>query len=123
MALEAGSGLIPDAAARVYDKSFELLGPLLGVSGVRALMLRSAKLSAGSFACLLDPQHLETSARLRACLDGQPAAVALDTAASLFGTFFELLALFIGQRLTTQIIRGTWQGLDQAEPAPEEKTT
>jgi hypothetical protein len=39
--------------------------------------------------------------------------VAGDSAAALFGTFFTLMTTFIGERLTTQVLRSAWPTIEE----------
>ena len=116
-----GAASTPDesaAAGRVYDKLHAHLAPLVGTAGVQALFVRSAKLAQGEFACLAEPAILESSTKLRECLQAQDPAVATESAAALFGTFFGLLTTFIGERLTIQVLRSAWPTIEAT--APEE---
>ena len=40
----------------------------------------------------------------------------MDAAAILFGTFFELLTTFIGERLTPQVLRSAWPTIEETAP-------
>jgi hypothetical protein len=115
-----GEGSCATAAGRVYDKIHAHLAPLVGSAGVQALLVRSAKLTQGEFA-FLEVGVVESSAKLRECLQAQEPAVATQTAAALFGAFFTLITTYIGERLTTQVLRRAWPTLDDA--APREKRT
>ena len=95
------------AAGRVYDKLHAHLAPLVGVVGVDLLFTRSAKLVQGEFA-----SPLERSATLRDRLQ----TIDPESAVKLFGTFFSLVTTFIGERLTTQILRRAWPTLDETTP-------
>lgn len=108
------------AAVRVYDKLLAHLGPLLGVAGVEALLARSAKLTAPEFS-FLEGFTLQGSTSLPERLQAQEAAVASAAAEAFFGNFFALMASFIGERLTTQILRRAWPAID--ETAATEKAT
>ena len=105
------------AAGLVYDKLDAHLAPLLGAAGVRALLVRSAKLTSARFS-FLDGAVVESSTKLRECLQGRDAAVARESAAALFGTFFALLATFIGERLTTQALRRGWPTIEEMTFSP-----
>ena len=115
-AASAGAEKCAGAADSVYDKLYTHLAPLVGMVGVQALFVRSAKLAQGEFACLAS--FHENSAKLRECLQAQDPAVARESAAALFGTFFTLLTTFIGERLTTQALRSAWPTIEAM--APEE---
>jgi hypothetical protein len=102
------------AAGRVYDKLHAHLDPLVGVAGVHALLARSAKLLHGEFS-FLEAAILE-SRTLRECLRAQDPAIATESAAALFGTFFTLITTFIGERLTTQVLRRAWPTIEETGP-------
>jgi len=95
------------AAGRVYDKLQLQMGPLLGVAGVHLLFMRSAK--------------LESSTKLRERLQAQDPAVATESAAALFGTFLTLSTAFIGERLTTQVLRNAWPTFEKIETREKHK--
>lgn len=105
------------AAGRVYEKIHAHLAPLLGAAGVEALLARSARLTRDEFP-FLAVAPLD-GAKLRACLLGQPPAVAEESAVALFATFFSLITTFIGDRLTTQVLRSAWPTLDEAAAGKE----
>lgn len=92
------------------------MAPLVGVAGVQLLFVRSAKLAQGEFAWLSDVSILEGSTKLRERLQTQDPAVAPESAVNLFGTFFALVTTLIGERLTTQILRGAWPTIEDAAP-------
>ena len=117
-AASVGAEKCAAAADSVYDKLYTHLTPLVGMAGVQALFVRSAKLAQGEFACLAEASFHENSAKLRECLQAQDPAVATESAAALFGTFFALLTTFIGERLTTQALRSAWPTIEAM--APEE---
>jgi hypothetical protein len=122
LALEGAAGRAgecPTAACRVYDKLHAHMAPLLGSAGVHLLFARSAKLAQGEFASLAEATMLNGSTKLRECLQAQDPAVAMESATVLFGTFFTLSTTFIGERLTTQVLRSAWPAFE--ETAPREK--
>jgi hypothetical protein len=110
------------SASRVYEKIDAQLAPILGAAGVRALFARSAKFAEERFP-FLDASAIESSAMLRECLQAQDVSVAADAAALLFGALFALLTTFIGERLTTQVLRRAWPTIEQmtASTSPEAK--
>ena len=117
LALEGAASRADDraatAAGRVYDKLHAHIAPLVGDAGVELLFVRSAKLAQGEFAFLAEVSILEGSTKLRGCLQAQEPAVATESAAALFGTFFALITDFIGERLTTQVLRGAWPTIEE----------
>lgn len=102
------------AAGSVYDKLQAHLAPLLGAAGVQALFARSAKLAQADFGCLAEVSFEDGSSKLRECMQSQDPDVAAASAAGLFATFFGLLDTFIGDRLTTQMLRRAWPTIDSA---------
>jgi len=108
------------AAGRVYEKLHAHMVPLVSADGVRLLFARSAKLTQGEFACLAASSRLEGSTELCACLQAQDPAVAMAAATALFGTFIALLTTFIGERLTTQVLRSAWPTLEEMPPTENE---
>ncbi len=104
------------AAARVYERLHTHLAPLVGDAGVEALLVRSARLAQGELAWLSEVPIADRSAKLRASLHAQEAAVGAESLAALYGTFFALLASLIGERLTTQVLRGAWPMIDEIAP-------
>lgn len=108
------------AAGQVFDKLHTHLAPLIGAAGVQALLVRSAKLRHREFS-FLETSILESSTKLRQCLQAQDAAVATESAAALLGTFFALITTFIGERLTTQVLRGAWPAIEATAPRETSK--
>ena len=101
------------AAGRVYDKLDAQLTPLLGPAGVHALFMRSAKLAQSELAPLGEVSaSLESSTKLRGWLAPFEATRAIETAVVLFGTFLDLITTFIGERLTVQVLRRAWPGIE-----------
>ena len=109
------------AASRVYDRLHAHLAPLVGEAGVNLLFVRSAKLSRGEFAWLTEFSILEASPKLRERLRGEAPPVSTESAATLFGTFFALLTAFIGERLTTQVLRRAWPTIEETTPRETDK--
>ncbi len=110
------------AAGRVYDKLDAHLTPLLGRAGVQALFARSAKLAPFELASGDEvAAGSEGSTKLRAHLQSLEPAVAIETAAVLFGTFLDLVTTFIGDRLTVQVLRSAWPAIEEAPPTETDK--
>jgi hypothetical protein len=108
----SGADECATAAGRVYDKLEAHLAPLLGFAGVQALLVRSAQLTRAEFP-FLTAAIPEGSTELRECLRAQDPSVARESAAALFATFFTLITTFIGERLTTQALRGAWPTIEE----------
>lgn len=115
----ATAGEWATAAGRVYDQLHAHLDPLLGAAGVQALLVRSTQLTESEFS-FLEGAILERSTTLHDCLRAQEAAVAADAAAALFGNFFALISTFIGERLTTQVLRRAWPMIEETGPRETE---
>jgi hypothetical protein len=105
------------AAGRVYDKLDAHLAPLIGRIGVQALFARSAKLANTERSSLADvAAAAEDSAKLAAHLQSLEPAVAIETAAVLFGTFLDLITTFIGDRLTIAVLHNAWPAIKEMPP-------
>jgi hypothetical protein len=104
------------AAGRVYAKLVAQLAPLVGETGVELLFLRSAKLVQGHFASVAEVSGLEGSTKLQQRLQTRKPALPSEAAEALFGTFFTLITTFIGERLTTQVLRGAWPTFEETAP-------
>lgn len=104
------------AAGLVYDKLHAHLSPLVGEAGVQLLFVRSAKLARGDFAWLAEVSILDGATKLRDFLHAQDPALATESAAALFGTFFTLITTFIGERLTAQVLRAAWPTIEETAP-------
>ena len=111
----------PTPAGRVYDKLTAQLAPLVGDTGLQLLFVRSAKLAQREFAWFAEVSILEGSAKLRSCLGAHDPPVATESAAALFGIFFELITTFIGEQLTNQVLRRAWPTLDETVPMETKK--
>ncbi len=106
------------AAARLYEGVVFHLSPLIGAAGVHALVARSIKRSKAAHPCLegfhtppVDPRSSELRSpaeRLCECLQQQQPIETLDPAVIVFANLLSLLAAFIGERLTDQVIQGAW---------------
>ena len=104
------------AAVRVYDKLHAQLAPLVGATGVQLLFMRCVKLVQGDFAGVAEVSSFEGSTKLRERLQTRKPALPLESAEVLFGTFFALITTFIGERLTTQALRGAWPTFEETAP-------
>lgn len=116
-----GAGERATAAGRVYDKLHAHLSPLVGDAGVHLLFLRSAKLTQGEFARLADVAVFEGPTKLRERLHADNPSVGTEAAAMFFGTFLALIMTFIGERLTTQLLRSAWPTITEETAPTDEK--
>jgi hypothetical protein len=103
-----------DAAARLFEKTFAVLSPILGVLGVETIFKRSVRRTQPLFPCLeaieplskartIDPRQV-----LRACQQGGDANHSSEAATALYARFFALIALLIGEPLATRLILTAW---------------
>jgi hypothetical protein len=109
------------AAWLVYEKLNARLAPLLGSSGLEMLFVRSAKLAQAEFASLAEVGTPDGLSKLGACLQALDPGDATEAAAVLFGNFLDLIATFIGERLTVLVLRSAWPTIE--DPAPRETQT
>ena len=112
---------LASAAVIVIERLVNNLAPLVGTVGSQALLRRSLKLSEAAFPCYTEvwgAEHALMDA-LGACLQKQEADVTKDATAALLTTYLELLASFIGERLTLQLLQNTWPEI--SIPPPEER--
>ena len=115
---DASAEVCAAAAGRLNDKVLAHLVPLLG-GGVQALLDRSVRLTRDE--SLLAAGGPLDSTKLRSCLQGRDPAVAMESAATLFATFFELLTTFVGERLATQVLRRAWPTIDDTASGEKSK--
>lgn len=102
---------LASAAIGMYETLLKTLSPLLGNVGSRALFRRSLKLAEGTFPSYREARSAEDDALLKAveaCWRRQQQDVALAASVALLVAFIELLATFIGERLTWQLMQEAW---------------
>ena len=109
------------AAWEIYEKLNARLAPLLGLAGVQALFVRSAKLTQTEFPSLAEVATPEGLTRLGPCLQALAPTVSAEAAETLFATFLELMTTFIGERLTVLVLRSAWPAIEETAPT-ETKT-
>ena len=116
LAREAGAGAdaaaIAAAARRLCERFAEQLTPLVGDAGVAAICARSLHLTQRN---VRGPAPVRASAQgdspfalLQRSLEQQEPAVATEAAIAVLATAGELLALFIGESLTTRLLCEAW---------------
>ena len=123
---EADASATAAAARRVCERFAHQLTPLIGDAGVAAICARSLHLTLRNAQGLVP---VRASARenapfalLQLSLEQQQPAAATETAVAVLGTASELLALFIGESLTTSLLREAWPD-DFAGDITEETAT
>ena len=124
---EAGSGAgAPTIAAvlgRLGERLTQQLAPLIGDAGVRAIYDRSFHLMQSKFPGLTAGRNSDPRAGpftvAQLSLEHLEPAVAADAAVALLIIVGELLAAFIGESLTANVLRGAWPGDFPAATAQE----
>ncbi len=100
------------AALRAYERLAQELAPVIGEAGLHAVCARSVHLTQREFSWLAAADSAGPRdapfAHVRLSLEGQDPAVATDAAIAVLATFGELLASFIGDSLTTRLLRAAW---------------
>lgn len=108
----AGGEAFAAAAQRAYDDLARVGTPLIGQAGVDALTGRALHLAQREYPWLVqrrEPEQAEGPfAQVVVCLKRQDPAVASEAAAAVFATLAGLLVTFIGESLTTQLLRKAW---------------
>jgi hypothetical protein len=104
---------VASAAVGVYDTLSKSLASLVGEDGSHALFRRSVKLAAARFPCLADVRGAARvdGSPLKAvggCLRSQVPDLAREVSLALLIAYLDLLATFIGERLTLRLLRDGW---------------
>lgn len=104
---------LPSVAVRVFETLLTTLSPLVGTFGSQALLGRSLTLTATAFPCYAEVRGAEYALleAVGACLRKQPLDVAMGATVALLATYMELLATFIGEPLTRQLLQEAWPDL------------
>ena len=130
LAREAGTGAhapaIAAAARSACERFAEHLTPLIGEAGMAAICARSLHLTERNVRGLASvgasPQEDAPFALLQRSLELQEPAAATEAAVTVLATATELLASFIGEGLTTSLLREAWPA-DFAGDVAEETST
>lgn len=108
----AGGEALAAAAQEAYDALVRVFSPLIGHAGVDALTARALHLARQEHPWLGDarrPGHAdEPFGRMAIRLARQDPAVASDGAAAVLATLAGLLVTFLGESLTTGLLRKAW---------------
>lgn len=122
---DAGAEAFAAAAYRAYDDLARVSAQLIGQAGVDALTSRALHLAQQAYPWLVhrrEPEQAEGPfAQVIACLKRQQPAVATEAAGAVFATLAGLLVTFIGESLTTQLLRKAWPDAFSAAGAEEHK--
>ena len=113
------------AARRLCEHFAHQLTPLIGDAGVTAICARSLHLAQRDFPELASVRPFNHSAGplapLQSFLEQQEPTAATEVAVVVLATASELLASFIGESLTTRLLREAWPD-DFAADTNEETT-
>jgi hypothetical protein len=109
-----------EAAGRVYETLFDLLAPIVGPAGVRALFLRSVKLTKTEFPHLGEVRvavespeaNVQLVRQLKTWLNALGPVTASKAATRLYGTLLGLMTTFIGDQLVRHIVKGAFGATD-----------
>jgi hypothetical protein len=108
----AGAGALAAAAQRAYDDLAQVSAPLVGHVGVDALTGRTLYLAQRKYPWLIharEPGEWKGPfAQIVFCLERQDPAVATEAAGAVLATLAGLLVTFIGEPLTTRLLRKAW---------------
>lgn len=108
----AGAPAIAAAVRKLGDHLTQRLAPVIGDGGATAICNRSLHLTESRFSGLTARRSSEQGpgpfARAQVSLEHQESAMAADAAVALFTTVSKLLASFIGESLTTRLLREAW---------------
>jgi hypothetical protein len=113
---EVGTGgdarAIAAAARRLCERFAQRVSPLIGDAGVAAICARSLHLTQRQFPSLAPLRSSDQSdapfTHLQVSLEQQEPATATRVAVGVLTTAGDLLALFIGENLTTRLLREAW---------------
>jgi len=107
-----GSEALATAARRAYDDLAHVSTPLIGQVGVDALTARALHLAQREYPWLAEAAESEHThepfAQVIVNLRRQHPAIATEGTAAVFATFAGLLVTFIGEPLTTGLLRKAW---------------
>ena len=108
----AGSQAVAAATHRAYADLARVSAPLIGQGGVDALTGRALHLAQREYPWLVQTHSPEQAqgpfAQVVVSLEGQDPAVAVEAAGAVFAIFTGLLVTFIGDPLTTRLLRQAW---------------
>jgi hypothetical protein len=108
---DADARTIAAAARRLCERFANQLSPLIGDAGVAAICARSLHLTQQQFPSVAPPPSSEDDTsftRVQASLERQEPVVAAEAAVAVLTTAGEVLASFIGEGLTTRLLREAW---------------
>jgi len=118
---DADAAALAAATRRSYDDLAGVLVPLIGQTGIDTLAARAVHLAQRDYPWLAktrDPEQQEGPfTQVTLSLEQQDAALATEAAAAVLATFTGLLYTFVGESLTTRMMRQAWpDGFSDAGP-------
>ena len=109
---DADAATLAAAARRAYADLARVSAPLIGQIGVDALTARALHLAQREYPWLADTHGAEQAegpfAQVTLCLERQDPTVATEAAGAVFARLTGLLVTFIGESLTTRLLRQAW---------------
>jgi len=105
-------GAIAEVSVNLWERLSTELISIIGEGGFQSLYLRSIHLTSATFPWLA-PNHpsQQSDSRftdLKMSLEGRDSTEASEASIALLSTFIDILALLIGETLTTGILRSAW---------------
>lgn len=114
---------IAEIAVSIWHDVGAALAPIIGQSGVAALLKRSIHLTRAAHPCLsaVNQEALPASelAMLQVVLSQQDGIEATATNAALLQHFQEVLTTLIGASLTERLLRPVWDITSSGDAVPE----
>jgi len=111
---DGDSAAVAAAARRAYDDLARVLTPLIGQVGIDALSARAVHLAQREYPWLAPAGEPEPAGgpfgQHDRSLERQDPALATEAAAAVLTVFTGLLVTFIGEPLTTGLLRKAWPG-------------
>lgn len=118
---EPDARAIAAAARRLCARFTEQLAPLIGEAGVAAICARSLHLTQQRVPGLAPVRAQEDAscALLQLSLEQQEPTAGAEAAVAVLATASDLLASFIGESLTTRLLREAWPDDFTGDPTEE----
>ena len=119
---DADAAALAAAARRSYEDLANALAPLIGQTGIDTLAARAVHLAQRDYPWLATTrnplqQQEGPFTQVTLSLEQQDAALATEAAAAVLATFTGLLYTFVGESLTTRMMRQAWpDGFSDAGP-------
>lgn len=112
------------AAASVFETLVKTLSQLVGHVGSLGLFRQSLRRTDERVPCFREMRDTKEHLLLQAvgtCLQRQPPDIVREAASALLTSYVTLLATFIGERLTWQVLHDQWPNILTVHPKEEQK--